>query len=759
MPYPVVEDEILRLAALSALEIVGTPRTTSFDAIVQLAADAFECPIAFISLLDKDEQWFKAECGFGAPSTPRSAAFCNYTILGTDVFIIEDAAADRRFRDNPLVTAAPGVRFYAGVPISIASGHRIGALCISDTRPRQLTAQHVDRLRQLGTIVEGLVAAHCEAAKAAGAAKDAAEKAQQLWKKNRLLRQVERFGKIGGWELDLKTDTVEWSDEVFRIHELPIGGRPQLAEALAFYPEPWRSLVVNNVERSKATGEGYDFESQFVTALGRSKWVRAAGECERQDGRPVRLFGTFQDITLEKEASDRLWQAANFDELTGLANRRYFNRTLAAAIERRSRSRDPLTLVMLDLDNFKVINDTRGHAVGDEILAEIGRRLAAAVRNDELVARLGGDEFAVLTFGDDLAEEAKGIGSRILGCLRSPVHIGSMHIYVSGTAGIARFPADAGAAAELVKRADLALYAAKDANRSSIGRYSAELDTLFERHSQAVELARGALAKGQLVPFYQPKVRLADGRCYAFEALARILDENGKVIGVDSFAAALEDRIMARRIGKRMLQAVTADIAAWRAAGFEDYSVSLNVGEADFADGKLAKRVLQRLDKLSLPHTCLTIEVTESVFLGEGASLAREALLDLDQNGVKIELDDFGTGYASLTHLRAIPVTCIKIDCSFIDGLGQAADTSVIVEAVIELGHNLNCQIIAEGVETVEQADLLRNMGCDAVQGYLFGRPSSAEHTKAFLGSEASRRQEYLHALAKRHSNIRLRTA
>jgi diguanylate cyclase (GGDEF)-like protein len=540
-----------------------------------------------------------------------------------------------------------------------------------------------------------------------------------------------------------------------RIHELSIGHQLQLEEALTFYPEPWRSLVMGNVRKSKTTGEGYDFEAKFVTAQGRDKWVRAAGECERQHGKPVRLFGTFQDITLEKEASERLWHAANFDDLTRLANRRHFNRTLAAAIEHRDGSRGPMTLSMLDLDNFKEINDTRGHAVGDQILAEVGRRLAAAAEEDEFVARLGGDEFAVLTYCNEPVGENEGVGKRILGCLRSPVHVGPMHIYVSGTVGTARFPADAGAAAELIKRADLALYAAKEGDRGSVRHYSTELDTLFERHSHAVELARGALAKGRLVPFYQPKVRLADGRCYAFEALARIVEEDGRVIGVTSFAAALEDRVMARRIGKRMLQAVTADIAAWRAAGFEGNSVSLNVAEADFADGKLAKRVLQRLDELSLPNKCLTIEVTESVFLGEGATLAREALLELDRSGVEIELDDYGTGYASLTHLRAIPVSWIKIDRSFVEGLGQAAGTSVIVQAVIDLGHKLNCEIIAEGVETAEQADLLRSIGCDAAQGFFFGHPASAEQTRAYLFSEAAKQRALLQAVAARYSDNR----
>ena len=231
------------------------------------------------------------------------------------------------------------------------------------------------------------------------------------------------------------------------------------------------------------------------------------------------------------------------------------------------------------------------------------------------------------------------------------------------------------------------------------------------------------------------------------------LPMTGTSLTPSAFAAALEDRVMARRIGKKMLHAVTADIASWRDAGLEPHSVSVNVGEADFADGKLAHRVLQRLDELALPHSCLTIEVTESVFLGDGATLAREALQALDQQGVRIELDDFGTGYASLTHLRAYPVSRLKIDRSFIESLGPDADSRVIVQAVIDLGHNLNCEIVAEGVETANQADILQEMGCDAAQGYLFGHPVSSKQTREFLMSEGARQQERLRAMALRTAN------
>lgn len=748
MPYPVVKDEVLRLEAVRALEIVDTPRTAAFDAIANLVAETLACPIAFVSLLDRDRQWFKAECGLGVSSTPRNVAFCNYTVLGTETFIVEDALRDDRFADNPLVRGEPRIRFYAGVPLTIASGYRIGALCVSDVRPRTLSEAEIERLRQFGRIAEAAVAAHEQSVRAVALARDAAEKAHLLWKRNRLLRQVERIGKIGGWELDLKTDIVNWSDEVFRIHELESARPCALEEALSFYPDAWRSLVESNIQRSVATGEPYDFEAEFVTALGRRKWVRAAGECEKKDGVPIRLFGMFQDITIEKEASQRLWEAANFDELTRLASRRNFNGALAAAIESARRCRSGLTLMLLDLDNFKEVNDTRGHGVGDEILREIGRRLAQEASQECFLARLGGDEFAAIVSGEQSLERVEAIGERFLATLRHPVRVGPMNVHIGGTIGTARFPDDAANAAELLKKADLGLYAGKRTSRGTIRIYSPDIAALFERHSEAAHLLRTALAKGRVVPYYQPKVRLPDGTCCGFEALARILNEDGSVTGPSVFGPALADAAIARRLGKHMLTAVTADLAAWRAAGLDPTPVSLNVSEADFISGKLAARVLHRLDELKLARSDLSVEVTESVFLGEEAKLARESLDALHREGVKIELDDFGTGYASLTHLRSIPVSRLKIDRSFIEDLGEDGGSSVIVQAVIDLGHNLGCEIVAEGVETERQAQLLRKMGCDAAQGFYFGYPVNAERTRHALVAEVERRQHRLSQIA-----------
>ncbi len=739
--YPIAANEAERVGSLRDLLIIGTSKTPSFDALASHAADVFHCPISFISFLDEHEQWLKAECGLGTSSTPRSVAFCNYTILSGDVFTIADTLLDPRFANNPQVTKSPHIRFYAGAPIT-SGGQRVGAMCVADTKPRAFGERDKKRLQGYALIAEGLVATYSQAASVSAAA-------QLVWKKNQLLQQVERIGKIGGWELDLLTQQIAWSDEVSRIHDLPTLEPCSLEDALSFYPGKWRSTVEANVEHTIATGEPYQFEAEFITAQGRCKWVRAAGECEFRDGKAVRLFGMFQDITSEKAASERMWRAANCDEVTGLGNRRYFNRALDEAIARCTSADQSLSLLILDLDNFKQINDSRGHGVGDQVLAEVGRRLAIAVPTGDIVARLGGDEFALTLSGDSNTNE---FCAQVLRRLRQPVRVGNSHIYVGGTIGVARYPEDAVDAGDLLKKADIGLYSAKQERPGTAMTYSPVMAEYFERHDRAMELVRSALATRQLVPFYQPKVRLGDGVRTGFEALARIVGNEG-VKGPSSFSPAFSDRVTARRIGRRMLQQVIADLSSWLDAGYDPGSISVNVSEFDFTDGKFVKRVLDLLDQNCVPRSCLTIEVTESVFLGEKATLAKKALIALDDEGVRIELDDFGTGYASLTHLRAIPVSRLKIDRSFVHNIESDEGNRSIVKAVIELGHNLNCEIVAEGVETLGHAHLLRAMGCDIGQGFLFDHPANAVQTRQLLLAEALDNARRLALLAKETEN------
>ena len=480
--------------------------------------------------------------------------------------------------------------------------------------PAAFSEADIARLHKFGKIAEGLVAAHDQAIRAAAAAREVAEKAQLLWKKNRLLQQVERIGKVGGWELDIEFNEVEWSDEVARIHELPVGKQYKLEEALSYYPEPWRSLVSDNVERTKATGKPYDFESQFVTPLGHKKWVRAAGDCEHHDGKPVRLFGMFQDVTLEKEASERLWQAANFDDLTSLPNRRHFNEALGSAIEHAGSSGTAVTLIMLDLDNFKEVNDTRGHAVGDKILAE----MAAVLRASPLMQVSWHDwaEMSLLSLLPVIFPTKTSLkwANRFLPTSSHPFTLGR-RTSISEVRSASR---DFRLTRVVRLNCSGRPISPSTPPRKRVGdRYGSirpnSTRFLSGMRAQltwcAMHLSGGGSSRST-----SRRCACTTAACVDLKRPARVLADDGSIVTPSAFAAALDDRVMARRIGKKMLHAVTTHIASWRDAGLEPQSVSLNVGEADFADGRLAHRVLQRLHELALPHSSLTIEVTESSY-------------------------------------------------------------------------------------------------------------------------------------------------
>jgi EAL domain-containing protein (putative c-di-GMP-specific phosphodiesterase class I) len=303
-------------------------------------------------------------------------------------------------------------------------------------------------------------------------------------------------------------------------------------------------------------------------------------------------------------------------------------------------------------------------------------------------------------------------------------------------------------APDLLKRADIALYSAKKTQLGTVLAYEPSMEHLFEQSDRALRIVRTAFEQKRLAPFYQPKVRLADQALQGFEALVRVLSDDGRVVGPSAFGPAFEDASMARRIGRYMLSAVVADIARWCEAGIDPLKISVNVSEFDLSDESFVARVLGALDSRGLPRSCLTLEVTESVFLGDKAASATEALLRLDGEGIEVELDDFGTGYASLAHLRSIPVKRLKIDRSFVENVERNTADQAIVKAVITLGHNLGHEIVAEGIETVGQAELLRGLGCDLAQGFLFGSPADSVATEARILAEGRAREQRLRTIA-----------
>ncbi|MBM1171750.1 bifunctional diguanylate cyclase/phosphodiesterase [Microvirga arabica] len=463
-------------------------------------------------------------------------------------------------------------------------------------------------------------------------------------------------------------------------------------------------------------------ECRYVLPSGETRWLRVRGE---QAG-PDRIVGVTFDISEQKEAEAEIWHSANHDALTGLPNRTLFQHRLDAALDHARQNGTSVSLLLIDLDDFKDINDTLGHDAGDALLQETARRLSTMVRGCDTVARIGGDEFAVLVVDPLKLENATRLGALIAEALRQPFIYQKRTLISRVSIGIAAYPDHDGNPAELIKDADIAMYQAKSQGRNRVITYSPEMRNVIE---QRVSLGRGmreAISNDEIVPFYQPKICLTTGEIVGLEALARWQHPKDGILTPGYFGAVFEDHDIAASIGKKLITKVAADVRGWLDQDLLVGRVALNLSPAEFSQTGIVDNLLRSLDRLRVPASFFEVEVTETVLLGRNSDNVSSALAQFRQHGIQIALDDFGTGYASLTHLKQFPVDHIKIDRSFVRDLEQDSDDEAIIAAVISLGKSLQLQVTAEGVETHGQARRLRELGCDHAQGFLYAKPMAA---------------------------------
>ena len=424
-----------------------------------------------------------------------------------------------------------------------------------------------------------------------------------------------------------------------------------------------------------------------------------------------------------QEAQARLTQQATHDALTGLPNRALLVDRVEQALFKAQRSGRCTAVFFVDLDRFKQVNDNHGHATGDEVLRAVGGQLGAVLRPSDTVARIGGDEFVVLAQDIDNELHAVDIGTRLIAQLRGERNLLGTGEPVTASIGIAVSTAGRGTAESLLNEADVAMYLAKSNGGGRLQVFDQALGRLAAQRASARGMLQTALEEGRMLAFYQPIVDVAAGGVVGFEALARIADRDGAVIQPSAFISVAEESGLIVPLGSAILGMACREATRWQAAGGTLLTVAVNLSSRQFESGNLTSVVESELTRSGIAPHRLHLELTETATI----DLRPDVLAQLGQIrrlGVEIGLDDFGTGYGSLTHLRRLPLTFVKIDQSFVRGLGSVQEDERIVSAVINLAENLGLRSIAEGVETDEQLQFLRELGCDQAQGYLFARPT-----------------------------------
>lgn len=457
-----------------------------------------------------------------------------------------------------------------------------------------------------------------------------------------------------------------------------------------------------------------------------------------KSGDGTAVISVARDVTEDILAQNKLRRVAFEDGLTGLSNRLALRDKLAFEIERLTDTQGSIAVFVVDLDNFKYINDTLGHDAGDALLVEAAARLSAKSPKFSTVARLGGDEFAIIVPETKGRPDVFAIAENLLEAMQQPVEYGGRVLNTQVSIGVAFFPAHGTSQSELMKNADIALYAAKSFGRGGFSTYVPSMGSSLRKRASAIDAVYDAMKHCRMEAFYQPKVALGSKCIVGFEAIPRLRFDNGLLIPQVTISHAIDDIDVARQIGDRMFDRVAEDVKTWLAAGLNVTNIALNTSAADFRAGDFAVRFLERLRRTQLSAELFEIEVSETVLAGRNTDYVATALADLADAGVRIALDDFGTGASSIVQLKHMPFDSIKIDQSIVRLLATDKRDQAIAKAMIGFADGLGLRTAATGIHSYGQLETLRSMGCHTGQGDLLGLPFAGTEMVTEMAKSAS---------------------
>ena len=498
----------------------------------------------------------------------------------------------------------------------------------------------------------------------------------------------------------------------------------------SFYRAMWDSLNV----QGRWQGEIWDRRKNGEIYPARISINTVAGD----ESSGIRRVALFSDISEMKRSQDTIWRQANYDALTGLPNRRMFVERLEYEIKKAHRAKLRLALIFIDLDLFKEVNDTLGHLMGDHLLEEVATRLQSCVREADTVGRLGGDEFTVILGELENLDGINRIAGSILEKLAAPYQLNEHVAYVSASMGITVYPDDATECQSLLKNADQAMYESKRLGRNRFNYFKPSMQDASQKKMELTGDLRKALAENQFKVFYQPIINLRTGKVYKAEALLRWKHPDYGLVSPADFIPIAEETGLIIPIGEWVFHEVARQLAAWRQSHHPTIQISVNKSPIQFRENRSTHLTwIEHLGKLGLPGDSIVVEITEGMLM-DIDEWTNTKLLGFRDAGMQVALDDFGTGYSSLSYLKKLDIDYLKIDQSFVRGLQRDSSDLALCEAIIVMAHKLGIKVIAEGIETVEQRDLLTAANCDYAQGYLFSRPVPADEFEKFIENTAA---------------------
>jgi len=575
----------------------------------------------------------------------------------------------------------------------------------------------------------------------------------ELQRSQSRLTTAQRTARLGNWEWDLVSGRGHWSAEVYRLLGFEPGEfRPDYGKFIERVHPDDRGAINAAVEAAQTAGTSYAVDYRLTLPDGLIRHLHVQGLVDSDaDGRPVLMLGTVQDISERKQSEERIRNLAYYDSLTHLPNRQLYNEQLNFALSSARRHTSKVATVLFDLDHFKRINETLGHSVGDRLLVAVAERLRQCVRDYDAVsrpeadsgkggttlARLGGDEFILAMADIDRVEDAAKAAHRLIQAMQAPFRLDEHEIVVTASIGISLYPDDGADAETLLKNADSALYHAKDAGRNNYQFYNQSMnDRAFARLSLEGSLRR-ALENQEFLLHYQPQVDAQSGAIIGAEALIRWRHPDLGLVSPLDFIPLAEESGLIVPIGEWVLQTACTELKAWQAAGNGTLRMAVNLSGRQFRQQDLVETVQRAISAAGIAPQSLELEITESMLMQDATETTR--LLDnLKALGVKLSVDDFGTGYSSLSYLKRFPLDALKIDRSFIRDIASDPDDAAITTAILAMAGGLGLEVVAEGVETMEQLGFLRSRNCQMIQGYLFSKPLPSEEIRALLREQTA---------------------